>query len=407
MNSGRNRTLATFAICAIAVGALVAGDAADWPQFRGPHRDGISAEKGLLTGWPDGGPQTVWRIKLGQGFSGISIVGGRVYTMFGDGSDEFAICLDAATGKEIWRHRTDAIFKDNFGNGPRSTPTVDGETVYTLGARGRLHALGVADGGVLWSKDLVKEYGAKIPTWGVSTSPLVEGNLLIVNVGGKKGASIVAFDKKSGKEAWRSLPDQAGYAAPIAITVGKQRQVLVLTGEGLVAVAPGDGKLIWRHPWKTSYDVNAATPVFIPPDRIFLSTGYDVGAAMLQIQADGNVTQLWKNREMRNKFSSSLLHDGNIYGFDEKALKCVDPTTGETRWQERGLGHGSLIYADGHLIVLGDAGTLVLVEAKPGAYREKGRAQVFDGKTWTMPTLAGGKLFLRDENELISLDVSG
>ncbi len=408
----KSRLLAVVAATGLALAGSVAvlAEETDWPQYRGPNRDGVSSETGLLDQWPEGGPKELWRTSLGQGFSGISISGGHIYTMFGEGSDEFVVCLDGATGKELWRRRTGPNFKDRFGDGPRSTPTVDGELVFVLGARGGLHALGTKDGQPVWSRDLPGEFGAETPRWGYSSAPLVEGKLLLVDVGGQGGSSVVAFDKKTGKEVWRSQNDKAGYSAPLAMTVSGQRQVVFFTGTTLVSLSPEDGTLLWKQAWKTSYDVNAATPIFIPPDRVFVSSGYDVGAAVYRVKVDGQqaeVEEVWHNREMKNKFSSSVLHEGHLYGFDEKTFKCIDAATGETKWKFRGLGHGSLTFADGHFVVLGDDGTLVLVEATAEAYREKGRAQIFDGKTWTVPTLSGGKLYLRDQKQLVSLDVSG
>ncbi len=408
----RRKTPAAVAVIVVAAAGVFAAFAedTDWPQYRGPNRDGVSSETGLLGEWPEGGPREIWRTSLGHGFSGISISAGRIYTMIGAGSEEFVVCLDVATGKEIWRRRTDSNFKDRFGDGPRSTPTVDGELVFALSAKGKLHALSTKDGQPVWVKDFPKEFGAEIPRWGYSSSPLVEGKLLLMDVGGKAGSSIVAFEKKTGSEVWRSQNDKAGYSAPVAMTVAGRRQVVFFTGTTLVSLSPEDGALLWKQDWKTSYDVNASTPIFIPPDRVFVSSGYDVGAAVYRVETDGKqarIEQVWQNREMKNKFSSSVLHEGHLYGFDEKTFKCIDAATGETKWQSRGLGHGSLIFADGHLFVLGDEGTLVLVEATSEAYREKGRAQIFDDKTWTVPTLSGGKLYLRDEKQIVALDVSG
>jgi outer membrane protein assembly factor BamB len=410
MRSHWNPTQHLTAITALLLAGLLPAADAEWPRFRGPGGDGVSNETGLLKQWPEAGPEVLWRTSLGNGFSGISVAGGRVYTLYGSGSDEFAVCLDAATGKQIWRVRTDDPFTNMHGSGPRSTPTVDGKVVFVLSARGTLHALGAEDGQSIWQRDLQREFGAKVPRWGYSTSPLIEGELLLLDVGGSGESSIVAFDKKNGKEIWRSHSDKAGYSTPIAVTIAGRRQVVFFTGTGVVGLAPDDGALLWTRQWKTSYDVNAATPLFVPPDRIFVSSGYDVGAALYRVKADEQGTgieQVWRNREMKNKFSSSVLHDGHIYGFDEKMLTCIVAATGEPKWQARGLGHGSLIYADGFLVVLGDKGTLALVEATPGEYREKARAQVFDGKTWTLPSLAGGKLYLRDEHELVALDISG
>jgi len=394
----------------LVMGLVTTARAEDWPQFRGPRNDGISGEAGLSKSWPEGGPPELWRVELGEGFSGISIVGGRAFTMFAVAKDEFVVCLDASTGKEIWRSRADDKWKDRFGNGPRSTPTVAGKTVFALSARGTLVALSVEDGKRLWVKDLAEEYDAKPPRWGFSGSPLVEGRALLVDVGGKEAGSVVAFDTATGKEIWRAQEDKAGYSTPLAVTIAGKRQVVFFTGTGVVSLAPADGSLLWRMPWKTSYDVNAATPVYIAPDKIFISSGYDVGGAVIRVKSSESgfeVEDTWKSREMKNKFSSSVLHGAHLYGFDESTLKCIDAGTGEMRWQARGLGHGSLFYADGHLVVLGDKGTLVLVEATPEEYREKARTQPFKGKTWTVPTLSDGRLYLRDEKEMIALDISG
>jgi outer membrane protein assembly factor BamB len=209
---------------------------------------------------------------------------------------------------------------------------------------------------------------------------------------------------------WKSESDIPGYSAPIAITVSGVRQILVFTGSGLVSVAPADGKFFWRYDWETRYDVNAATPVFIPPDKIFISSGYGKGAALLQTQAgNGKATmqEVWKSREMKNHFSSSILHNNYLYGFDDAFLTCLDIASGQPKWQQRGFNKGSLLYADGHLIVLGEYGNLALVEATPAGYKEKGNAQILKGRCWTMPTLAGGKLYLRNQSEMLCLEVAG
>ncbi|MDZ7365155.1 MAG: PQQ-like beta-propeller repeat protein [candidate division KSB1 bacterium] len=382
----------------------------DWPQWRGPNRDGISKETGLLKSWPEGGPKVLWRVPSGEGYAGIVIAKGRGYTMYGQGGSEFVICFDPANGKELWRFKADALFGNDQGNGPRSTPVVDGDLVFALSGSGKLHALSAAEGKAAWSHDLRAEYGGKIPTWGVSTTPLVEGNLLIVDVGGKSGHSVMAFNKANGSVVWKSESDIPGYSAPIAITTNSVRQILVFTGSGLVSVAPNDGKLFWRHDWETRYDVNAATPVFIPPDKIFISSGYGKGGALLQTQAGNGratVRELWRVRDMANHFSSSVLLNNHLYGFDEGLLTCLDLATGKTKWQQRGFQKGSLLLADGHLIVLGEYGNLALVEATPDGYKEKSSVQILKGKCWTMPTLANGRLYLRNQSEMLCLEVAG
>lgn len=380
----------------------------DWPQWRGPNRDGISSETGILKDWPEGGPKVLWKAPSGDGYSAIVIADGRLWTMYGQGSDEFLVCLDANSGKEIWRFRTDAKFRNSWGNGPRSTPTVDGSLVYALSSQSKLYALNASNGKEVWSHDLVKEYGAQVPNWGTATSPLVDGNLLLVDVGGDE-FGLVAFNKDNGKMVWKTATDLPGYAAPIAITVNGVRQIIFFTGTAVISVSPDNGRKFWSHGWRTDYDVNAATPIFIPPDKLFISSGYNVGAAVLQINtANGTakVDEVWKSRVMRNKFSSSIFLNGHVYGFDEGTFKCVDINTQETKWAERGLGHGSLIYADEHFIVLSESGKLLLVAATPGQYIEKERLEVLDGRTWTVPTLSDGKLYLKNQDEILCLNFS-
>jgi outer membrane protein assembly factor BamB len=383
--------------------------AADWPQFRGLNRDGVSRETGLLKSWPAGGPKVLWKVPMGEGYSHVAVSNGRLYTLYGQGDQEFAVAMDPATGKAVWRTPIDRMYRSDMGNGPRSTPTVEGGMVYALSANGRLVALNAKDGRKVWEHDLPKELGGRMPGWGASTSPLVEGNLLLVDLGGR--TSLAAFDKKTGKVVWTSQSDVAGYSAPIAITVGGVRQAIFFTGTSVLAVSPRDGKLLWRVPWRTDWDINAATPLFVPPDKVFVSSGYGVGAAVYRIRAaDGKVRaeEVWKSRGMKNQFSSSVLHNGVIYGFDDATFKAVDAATGKERWKQRGFGHGSLILADGHLIVLSERGcNLALVEATPEEYREKGRDEVLSGKCWTAPTLANGRLYLRNEEELVALNWTG
>jgi outer membrane protein assembly factor BamB len=381
--------------------------AADWPQFRGPNRDGISTEPGSLKEWPKGGPRVLWKIPLGEGFSQVVVSQNRLFTFYGQGSDEVAAALDATTGKQLWRVRIDSKYVSDMGNGPRSTPTVDGDKVYVLSASGKLAALKTANGQTVWRHDLRSEYGARLPQWGASTSPLVEGNLLLVNVGGAGNKSVIAFDKATGKPVWTSQSSGAGYSAPIGITVSGVRQLIVFAADSVLSLAPKDGKLLWRVPWETDYDVNAAAPIFFPPDKLFISSGYGTGAALFQIKVTGNQVspvEIWRSRAMKNQFSSSVLHNGTLYGFDNGTLKAIDAATGTERWKQRGFEHGSLILAGGNLVVLSEKGALALLEATPKEYKQLGAIQVLEGKCWTAPTLANGRLYLRNEEHLIALD---
>ena len=401
-----------------------AAQAADWPQWRGPQRDGISSETGLLQSWSADGPAVQWRTRLGNGFSGISIANGRVFTMFARGADEFAICLDAATGAERWRHRTGPYYKETQGgDGPRSTPTVEGEIVYVLGATGKLFALAAASGVPIWEKDLVAEFDSEVPKWGFSTSPLIEGDLLLVEAGGRDGnfvvdmvidrktaVTAVALDKATGATAWTALNEKMSYSSPIAFTAAGARQLAYFTAYSLTGLAPEDGRVYWRYPYKTRYDVSAATPIFIPPNRLFISTGDDNGGVVLQIKSHGDslaIEPVWQNKKMKNHFGTSVLYDNHLYGFDNAILKCLDAHTGQEKWKTRGYGKGTLIVADGQLIVLGEEGQLGLVEATPAGFREKTKAQVLNGRCWTMPSLADGRLYVRDESEIVCLNVQG
>ena len=382
------------------------GDTAgDWPQWRGPNRDGISHETGLLSVWPEQGPTVAWRGPAGEGYSSISIAQGRAYTLYADGNDEIAVCLDAATGTQMWRVRLDTRFTESHGNGPRSTPTVDGHRVYVMSTRGRLYALRADTGDRIWQLNLRKLFGG-VPSWGYAASPLVEGEMLIVQGGSGGEKCIAALDKHSGDVVWTSYADAADYSSPIVITARGVRQVISLTEHTLVSLSPSDGTVYWTYPFKGN--INVATPLMVSEDRIFISAAYDKGAALVEMKGqEGSleVEEIWFGRDMKNWFNSSVLRDEYLYGFDNTILKCIAADTGETQWRQRGFKRGSVILAEGHLIVLGEDGAMALVEAVPAEYREKARFQVMAGRCWTAPSLADGKLFVRNEEEIICLDL--
>lgn len=380
---------------------------ADWPQWRGPARDAVSHETGLLTRWPASGPPILWKVRGGEGFSSLAISEGRVYTLVDRENIEWVICLDADSGKELWKVQSAASYKEGQGgNGPRSTPTVDGRLVYTLGATGSLLCLEKNSGKVLWKQNILRDFNAPNLQWGVSTSPLVEGNLLLVNVGGP-GASIVAFDKLTGKVVWKNLDDIAGYASPIAITVDGLREIVFFGGRAVFGVSPEDGKLHWRHEWLTSSDMNIATPIYSKP-HLFISSGRGTGSGVFRLSRDGNSvrSQVQRtSRTMQNHFNSCVLVGDYLYGFDNAILKCMRLDTGEVMWADRSVGKGSLVAAQGHLFIVGEQGEVGVAEATPQAYREHGRVQVLEYKSWTPPALAGGKLYLRDQQSIACLDL--
>lgn len=382
----------------------------DWPQFRGLQQNGVSPERGLLRSWPESGPQVLWKKPIGSGFSTVAVMGDALYTMAVEGESEMAYRLRASDGEVVWRAPLGPVFPEVFGAGPRSTPMVEKDVVYVLSATGRLHALATKDGSRLWEMDLVKELGSPTPQRGFASSPVVDGDLLLVYAGGTQGRAVVALDKKTGKIRWTALNGEPGYVTPLAVTIDGIRQyVLVRTIEGdIVALLP-DGTLHWQHSWRTGA---IASPLFIPPNRIFASATDDAGAVLLEIgKTDGpgdkkaTVREVWNSRVMKNHFSSSVLYEGHIYGFDNASLKCLVAETGEQKWVQRGYGKGSLIAADGLLYILSDQGQLILAEATPAGFHEKGKVQVLQGRSWTAPVLSHGRLYLRNDQEMITLDV--
>lgn len=401
-----------YSITSVVAAALLSGGAgaADWPHFRGPAFDGISRETGLLASWPENGPKVRWQVKIGEGYSAISVADGMVVTMFNAGDDEVVAAFDAATGAERWRLRTDAAYPSDQGGGPRSTPSIHGGRVFALGARGRLAAVDAATGTLLWKRDLAEQDGARAPQWGVSTDPIVIEGSLIVNAGGPKGKSVMAFDPANGSLRWTAGDDPAGYSTPIPINIGGSKQVVIFSARSISGFSTLTGKRLWSHPWTTDWDVHAAAPIFVPPNRIFFSSGYRTGAALLELSGDDRagwkVKELWASRGLKNQFSSSVIVGGTIYGFDNRVFKAVDLATGEDRWKVSGLGHGSLLAADGKLIVLSERGELHLGLVDPKAWRSISSFSLFPGKTWTVPTLAHGTLYARDTSTLVALEVA-
>jgi outer membrane protein assembly factor BamB len=268
----------------------------------------------------------------------------------------------------------------------------------------------VGDGHVVWGCDLLAKFGGKPPEFGFSASPVVMGNMLVVVVGARNGKTLVAFDKVSGNVLWTALDDRIGCSTPREVTIDDVRQIIVLTGEAVVSVSPKDGKEFWRQAWKTELDANVASPV-ISGNRLFISTGYSTGCALFELSVKNGkpaATELWANKEMKNYISTSVLVDGYLYGFDNNKLTCLDFRTGKTKWLKKigGFNRGSLIVADGKLIVFGDQGLLALAEISPDSYKEISKFQFCDERTWTVPTLSNGRLFLRNEKELACLKVA-
>jgi outer membrane protein assembly factor BamB len=294
------------------------------------------------------------------------------------------------------------------GDGPRATPTWSDGVVFVQGALGELRSLDEATGRTIWRVNMLEDNGATVVQWGMASTPLVLGDILITLPGGPNGRSVVAYDRKTGKRAWSVLDDQAGYSSPMLVTLGGGRQLLVLTASRLVGLTPISGELLWEYPWRTQYDVNAAQPLVIGDNRVFVSSGYGAGGAVVELTRDGDrfsVREVWKNNRMKNQFTSSLLHDGFIYGLDESILACLDAATGDLKWKGGRYGHGQVLLASGHLIVLTEDGDLALVRATPDRHEELARFPVLDGKTWNHPALADGYLLIRNLKEMAAFDL--
>ena len=381
--------------------------AADWPNYRGPNYDGISDETGFSTSWPESGPKVLWKYSLGTGFASMAVSNGRVYAMGNIDDNDFLYCLDAATGKEIWKKSYPCpLYAKMHEGGPCATPTVEGDAVYTLSKDGDAIRFDAKTGKVVWHKKLNKELGMKHPTWHFSSSPLIVGDLVIYNA----GTYGVALNKADGNIIWQNGKSASGYTTGVPYTIGGQKAVVMAMCKELVGVNPTTGKVMWKFPWKTSYDINAADAI-VSGETIFISSGYNKGCALLKISGD-DVTKVWQNKNMRNMINCSVLWEGHIYGFDGQVggkgeLTCLDLATGEKKWSQGGMGTGSLMLADGKLIILGEKGKLVIAEATPAGYKELASAEILTGKCWTVPVLANGKIYARNAaGQLVCVDVS-
>jgi outer membrane protein assembly factor BamB len=389
----------------------------DWPQWQGPERNAISQETSLLPIWPAGGPRLTWQVKgLGGGYSTPTIAAGHIFGLGFQGADEVAWALDESSGKEIWKVRIAAARPAAGGEareGSRGSATVDGSVLYALGQSGDLVCLDTATGAKKWQKNLVRDFGGAIPRWGYSESPLVDGNKVICTPGGG-AATLVALNKKTGAPIWRARVPQgngAAYASVVVGEVGGQRQYVQLLHGGVVGIAADTGKFLWGYAKAANGVANCSTPIF-HDSSVFAASGYGTGGGLVQLTRKGKLTaakEVYFTKHMKNQHGGMVLVDGFLYGSDDPgSLVCLEFQTGKVMWEERRPGKGSIIYAEGRLYYRNEGGPIVLVEANPQGYVEKGR---FDqpnrsGKAaWPHPIIANGKLYIRDQDLLLCYDV--
>jgi outer membrane protein assembly factor BamB len=409
--------------------------AEDWPQWRGPNRDDISAETGLPKTWPSAGPRLAWTFEqAGNGYSGPAVVGDRLYSIGGRGDDatgydEFVFAVDATNGKQVWSvdiaHYDKSVMVGGWGVGPRSTPTVAGGAVYALGGNSDLVCLDVVTGQKRWAKNLKKDLGGQLmrPGWGFSESPLVDGDKVICTPGGTQG-TLAALDAKTGNVVWRSteVTDPASYASVVVGNAGGVRQYVQLTGDGVVGVAPADGKKLWYYSKKGEYKTAVIPTAIVSGDYVFATAAYKVGCDLIKLTSDGaggfKAEKVYSNKDMENHHGGVVKVGDYLYGYSQKgrgAWVCMEFLTGKIRWESTKLDKGSLTFADGQLYCYGEKnGTLVRAEANPAGWQETGRFTIPEhtklnrrsGLIWTHPVIANGKLYLRDLDLLFCFDLT-
>jgi outer membrane protein assembly factor BamB len=404
------RAFPILAVAVLSLSSLVSTRAADdWPQWRGPNRDGKSVETGLLKSWPAGGPPLAWRgTGAGEGYSSFAVADGRLYTLGARGDTEYVIAFDETSGKRVWERANGRRFSNDRGDGPRGTPTIENGRVYAFGASGDLSVLDAKTGSVIWTVNVLQKFGGRNITWGLSESPLVLSDRILVNAGGP-GASIVAVSKKDGSLLWKTESDEAGYSSAVPVEVGSLRQAVFFTAQRVVGVNVNDGRTLWSYDRVSNRTANIATPV-VRGNRVFVSSDYGTGAALLELApSGGGVTarEVYFTRDMRNHHASSVLVGDHLYGFSSQILTAMAFDTGQVAWRDRSVGKGSLVFADDRLYLFSEQGVVGLAEASPAGYREHGRFELKTGNlpTWSHPVVANGKLFLRDQDTLYAYDV--
>ncbi|HZH91177.1 MAG TPA: PQQ-binding-like beta-propeller repeat protein [Pyrinomonadaceae bacterium] len=381
-----------------------------WTNFRGPNRDGRYEESAVRVNWPAGGLKPVWKQPVGGGFSSFVVADGAAYTIEQRRAQEVVTAYNVETGRELWTHGWNAEFSpDNTGDGPRSTPTWDAGRIYALGAEGELRSLDAKTGKLYWQKNILSDNGASNIQWGMAASPLVVDDKVVVLAGGASGKGVVAYNKMTGARVWSALGDRASYTSPMLVTLAGKRQVLVVTASRIAGLDPADGAVLWSHTWDVSMGINVSQPLIVGANRFFISAGYGKGAALVELAGSGRsftTRAVWENINLKTKFNSPVVHNGHVYGLDERILTCVDLATGARKWKGGRYGYGQMLLASNHLIVTTDTGEIALVKADPAGYAEVAKFAALTGKTWNVPALANGRLLVRNGNEMAAYNLA-
>jgi outer membrane protein assembly factor BamB len=380
-----------------------------WTEYRGPGRIGIYDEKKILTEWPSGKLPLLWKRPVGGGYASVVAAEGTLFTIEQRRQKEVVAAYDLNTGKEKWIHSWNAEFKEIMGgDGPRATPVWHDGRLYALGATGEFRCLDARSGKRIWSHNILQENEAENLRWGMAASPLIVDDKVIVLPGGSAGKSVIAYNRLTGEPVWKALDDKQSYISPQLVTLAGKRQILIVSQIRAVGLAVDDGTLLWEFPWIYEH-ARAAQPIVTADNRFFISAGYGYGAALVEIFRNGDAFEpraIWKNTRMKNKFSSSVLYQGFIYGLDEAILACIDAATGDLKWKGGRYGYGQLLLASGCLVISSESGEIALVKADPEKYEELARFQAIEGKTWNVPAIADGRLIVRNASEMACFHIA-